>query len=94
MTRLMTRLMPTLQSVLFPLLADWLTTSRQGRRKHLRVGQAQSRHALARAQSLIFILYYVFYELSVDDGKIAFFSQKVFWEKRKKGWDETLVPAS
>ena len=62
----------------------------QGRRKHLRVGQAQSR----RAQFINIHCITSFYELSVDDGKIAFFSQKIFWEKQKKGWDETLVPAS
>ena len=57
----------------------------QGRRKHLRVGQARSRRALARAQFINIHCITSFYELSIDDGKIAFFSQKIFFGKTKEG---------
>jgi len=46
---------------------------------------AQSRRALARGQFINIHCITSFYELSVDDGKIAFFPKKIFGEKRKKG---------
>ena len=57
-----------------------VTITLQGRWKHLRVGQAQSR----RAQFINIHCITSFYELSVDDGKIAFFPKRFLGKNERR----------